>query len=187
MDPTPTASTTTPDLNQPTPTTSSSAPILYRIIPTVGDGRCFFRSIAIARDRQLLSAPRDRSSGKIHDDILQLRETFAADALRARTVDYMVQHYAEYDITSGTAAANADMPTNNHYSSLEDRIHSMASSTEMPGNLEIVALSRCLDQPLVIIAQGATYKFGEVAGGKSAITLRYERFGDAGHYELLVA
>ena len=66
-------------------------------------------------------------------------ETYAADPLRALTMDDKVQHFDEYDIRSGNAAAN--MPSNNYYSSLEDRIYSIGSSTEKPGNLNIVALS----------------------------------------------
>ena len=54
----------------------------------------------------------------------------------------------------------ADIPIDSHYSSLEDRIHSMASLTAMQGNLEIEALSRCLDQSLFIITQGDNIKSG---------------------------
>ena len=185
--PTPEATSHVPDTtpSAPEPATEVSAQY-YRIIPTQGDGRCFFRSVAIGLHPELQSASRDRVSGKLHDTVLDMRETLAADQLRAATVNSMMENFEEYSVL-GPDVENADMPAERRYSSMQHRIWSMARSTEMPGELEIVALVRCLQLPLEIVSGDATYQFGrEHAALKDKVKLRHTRFQDAGHYELLV-
>ena len=46
-----------------------------RSIPTKGDGRSFFRSVAIGLDGSLQSDQRDQTTGKIIDKLVSLSET----------------------------------------------------------------------------------------------------------------
>ena len=57
-----------------------------RSIPTKGDGRCFFRSVAISLDGSLQSAERDQITGEILYKLASLSETAQADNLRSRAV-----------------------------------------------------------------------------------------------------
>ena len=180
----PVAPSTSTSTDVPTIPLDAAVTHVYRIIPTEGDGRCFFRSIAIARDATLLTASRNRY-GKLDDPILYLREKTSADALRASTVDYMMRNFDHYSLLPDIAA-NADMGDVQRYASFQDRIASMASETELPGEPEIVALTQALEQPLVIISGDDTLRFGQEFKEKTAITLRYTRYEDAGHYDLLV-
>ena len=61
-----------------------------RSIPTKGDGRCFFRSVAIGLDGSLQSAQRDQTTGEIVDKLASLSETAQTYNLRARAVAHNV-------------------------------------------------------------------------------------------------
>ena len=57
-----------------------------RPIPTKGDGRCFFRSVAIGLHKALQSAKRDQTTGEVVDKMTSLSEMAHADNLRARVI-----------------------------------------------------------------------------------------------------
>ena len=76
------------------PTDPAQGSVDYRVqcsrsIPTKGDGRCFFRSVAIGLDGSLQSAQRDQTTVEIVDTLASLSETAQADNLRARAVAHV--------------------------------------------------------------------------------------------------
>ena len=154
----------------------------WRVIPVEGDGRCFFRSIATAENPCLQNAERD-VHGRIGSFHLRLQETNRADELRQETITYMVHHLQEYSHLG--EGVNSDMPRNDHYNSVEERIMAMREPTTMPGEIEISAIAKACSIRIVVHASS------QVVYGQQfdkVVHVKYTQLRPAvGHYECMIA
>ena len=144
------------------------------VITTCADGRCFFRSVVISLDIKLQTATHDHHGNPV-DIMSRILETNEADTLRARVIRHMYEHFDDY--------RNIDehVANNKHYGSIEDRTEAMASQTEMVGEIEIIATSKCLQRAIEGFV--GTWK---ISADKSALRVQYiASANDAGHYNAI--
>ena len=118
-----------------------------KIIRTVGDGRCFFRSLVIGLDPVLATADRD-AYGCIYEKKLKAIEENRADELRAQMVQFMKVNVTSYH-SIGDGVLDADMPEHLQYKSIEARINAMATNTTMVGEMEIIATGKVLKRTII--------------------------------------
>ena len=79
---------------------------------------------------------------------------------------------------------NADLPTWLHYSSMDDRIATMADPLSLPGELEITATSKVLDKVIPILTRDdvVVQRYGE-GTPTDALIVQFTSVGqDFGHY-----
>lgn len=69
---------------------------------------------------------------------------------RAKVIGFMCEHFEEYEDLD-TETINADFPRRIRFGSMTDCIASMADPTAMPGELEIMATSKVLQKPILIL------------------------------------
>ena len=159
------------------------------VVKTEADGRCLFRSLVIGNHKQLQQTERD-DSGRVVDKVLCLQEKTKSDALRTETVQFMIDHVSDYDDLDQTTI-NADLPSHLRYNCVEDRILSMCEASTMPGELELIAVSKVLQRPIFIMDEhnmvisqyGVTY----LEESTSPLLVLYTKVADdVGHYESLV-
>ena len=81
---------------------------MREVFRTNPDGKCFFRSVAISRNRKL-QVNRD-SYGTLPNPILMLQETSQADSLRSRKVEFCLQNHDVLSEQMKDDVLNADMP-----------------------------------------------------------------------------
>ena len=163
------------------PTASSSR------ISVLSDGRCFFRSVVISTNQNLVVANR-QTSGQLCDDILQIAEHAKTDMLRASVMQFMCENVNKYASLTG-AALNADMPTHvPKFNSLAARIKFMSDSTAMVGEL---ATAKLLKRPVQVSNShhGTVYQCGdEEFTNVLPIHVKLTLMGDScGHYEPVVS
>ena len=142
------------------------------VITTCADGRCFFRSVVISLDVKLQTATRDHHGNPV-DITSRILETNEADTLRARVIRHMYEHFDDYR-NIDEHVANADLPNNKHYGSIEDRTEAMASQREMVGEIEIIATSKFLQRAIEVFVGTWKIVYGaEFSADKSAIRVQY--------------
>ena len=152
-----------------------------RFIPTVGDGRCFFRSIAIGVDSKLQQAPRS-SDGAIITAINQIGETAKSDNLRALTISQLCQSYD--DVEPDGRILSADMPNGVKFDTMAERILAMSSPLTMIGEIEIVARNKMLKRKIEVVDdRGHHLVYGAAYTSQPPLYVRYIHNNDAGHYE----
>ena len=122
-----------------------------RSIPTKGDGRRFFRSVAISLDGSLQSAERDQITGEIVYKLASLSETAQADNLRSRAVAHICQ---TGNIPQDEAALSADMPPNLKFKTLIDRIEHMSNPLSKIGEHEVQATAEVVGRNIHVIIEG---------------------------------
>ncbi|KAK6191253.1 hypothetical protein SNE40_002988 [Patella caerulea] len=203
-EPTAQSSESAPQPSEPTPQSSESAPqpsefsqssgvsaqvkdltIPTTLVPTVGDGRCFFRSIAANLDVELQRAKRNQH-GSLESHVLAKQESEKADKIRAGTVAYLRSNMASF--VEFEKHVNADLPDNITFTSLNHRIETMANSDSMPGELEILAASRFLQRTIVIVNKNRSIisSFGEDYMLNTPLFVQFTSLGeDIGHYDCL--
>ncbi|KAK6178836.1 hypothetical protein SNE40_011331 [Patella caerulea] len=147
-----------------------------------GDGRCLFRSLVVRIDAQLHHAARN-DDGSLQDKILDLSERIQADGLRCLvTASMLNDNFEEYKRLS-LDTVNADMPSHLQYSSIEDRIASMAEPLSMAGELEIITASKVLKRPIRVYRDGSMI----ASYGEEFQNPLYAQFSkvrtDVGHYD----
>ncbi|KAK6191085.1 hypothetical protein SNE40_002832 [Patella caerulea] len=203
-EPSPQTSEPTPQPSEPAPQPSESAPqpsefsqssgvsaqvkdltIPTTLVPTVGDGRCFFQSIAANLDVELQRAKRNQH-GSLESHVLAKQESEKADKIRAGTVAYLRSNMASF--VEFEKHVNADLPDNITFTSLNHRIETMANSDSMPGELEILAASRFLQRTVVIVNKNRSIisSFGEDYMLNTPLFVQFTSLGeDIGHYDCL--
>ena len=180
-----------PPINSPSDSNSPLGPVSSgnKTIPVIGDGRCFFRSIAIALNPEFQSCKRNLDTGEIENRMTALHETAIADNLRSNVVAHMCKNVPQHS-SQPTALLNADMPENLKFKTLPERILHMSSPQSMVGELEIKSTAEFLDRPVHVAITGsdyiAKYEPENVSCSKSPLTVKYTPHGDAGHYEAQV-
>ncbi|XP_055863191.1 uncharacterized protein LOC129922189 [Biomphalaria glabrata] len=159
----------------------------YNAIPTEPDGRCFFRSIRISLHEHLQLTDRD-SSGVVCSLQVKIQEKALADSLRAQVVDYIcknIEHYTDLD----AATLCADMP-HAKFDNIFERLDSISRPNTMVGELEIIATTKLLRKPIVIMnaTSNVVLKYGMNDFPSSpAVVIRFTNIGDdVGHYDCLI-
>ncbi|KAK6982620.1 tigger transposable element-derived protein 6 [Biomphalaria glabrata] len=159
----------------------------YNAIPTEPDGRCFFRSICISLHEHLQLTDRD-SSGVVCSLQVKIQEKALADSLRAQVVDYIcknIEHYTDLD----AATLCADMP-HAKFDNIFERLDSISRPNTMVGELEIIATTKLLRKPIVIMnaTSNVVLKYGMNDFPSSpAVVIRFTNIGDdVGHYDCLI-
>ncbi|KAK6993607.1 tigger transposable element-derived protein 6 [Biomphalaria glabrata] len=159
----------------------------YNAIPTEPDGRCFFRSICISLHEHLQLTDRD-SSGVVCSLQVKIQEKALADSLRAQVVDYIcknIEHYTDLD----AATLCADMP-HAKFDNIFERLDSISRPNTMVGELEIIATTKLLRKPIVIMnaTSNVVLKYGMNDFPSSpAVVIRFTNIGDdVGHYVCLI-
>ena len=159
-----------------------------RPIPTKGDGRCFFRSVAIGLHKALQSAKRDQTTGEVVDKMTSLSEMAHADNLRARVIAHMCQ---AANNEPDEAALNADMPLNINFKTLTDRILHMSNPLAMIGEREIKCTAEVIGRTLHVMIEESSspivYRGGVGDDNQPPIVVKYMPHGDAGHYEAIIS
>ena len=118
--------------------------------------------------------------------MLKVFEVTQADSLRAAMIKELCIHFKEYEHLDHTSI-NVDLPVTVRYDSIQARIASMATPTEMIGEIEIIALTRALKQPLHIHMPGGTViTYGEQFSSEQPLTGLFSNLGEhVGHYDYL--
>ena len=78
---------------------------------------------------------------------MKIRELNVADSLISKMITHVVENFGLYE-NIDEWAANAELPRGHSYTSIDDRVASMANPTEMVGELEILATSRTLQRQI---------------------------------------
>ena len=159
------------------------------VIQTNPDGRCFFRSIVVGKDLTLQEADRDEND-LLLDHNLRLKEQIKSDMLRSQMTQHMIENMQEYIPLQGSVNVDMPMTSGQHFQSLEERICHMTNPKAAVGELEILATSRVLKQPIHVVmgSDGRVSKYSENAfqGVEPAVVL-YKSFGDnSGHYDCII-
>ena len=160
-----------------------------RSIPSKGDGRCFFRSVAISLDASLQSAERDQKTGEIVDKLASLSETAQVVKLRSRAVTHMCQ---TGNVAQDEAPLSADMPPNLKFKTLIDRIEHMSNPLSMIGEQEVKATAEVVGRNIHVIIEGHSSRSNVMYRGCDGddlppILVKYTPNGDAGHYEAIIS
>lgn len=153
------------------------------IIPTKGDGKCFFRSLAICINEDLRGQRNENS--ELIDEIGRLKEIALADNLRSG----MVQEMCKLNIEPGSELLSADMPERVRFNSLAERILSMSEEKSMIGEMEIVATAAFIQREIQVVnQQGGIYKYGRNIKTGKPIIVKYTELAPAvGHYDSVVS
>ena len=110
----------------------------------------------------------------------------SADALRSNMIGHMLDNFG-LDENIDERKVNAYLPQRRCYASVVDRITSMATPSEMFGEIEIAATARCLRRPVHVCVGESKLEYGTEFQESDAITVKYLNLGeDVGHYEALV-
>jgi hypothetical protein len=155
-------------------------------IRTNPDGRCFFRSLAIAMNKDLERGSRD-TDGLCVDKMLDVYEQTQADQIRLKMVAYMCENIQDYSGFDSTRL-NADLPPDKHFASIQERIAAVACPKEMVGELEIVATSNAIQRQISVKCANETLSYGEQYPGVPLV-VRFTSMEDAedcGHYDCVV-
>ena len=117
------------------------------------------------------------------NEMLAAKETLMAKQLRSMTVNHMYMHVSQYN-SYGIQGINADMPAHTQYTSMMDRITSMANDGTFAGEFELDACARATGSTILVKANGYSRKFGS---GLRHIMINYDSRGNngSGHYSLL--
>ena len=120
------------------------------------------------------------------DPLLKVFEVTQADSLRAAMIKELCLNFKDYEHLDHTSI-NVDVPVTVRYDSIQARIASMASPTEMIGEIEIIALTRALKQPLNIrMPGGSVITYGEQFSNEQPLTVLFSNLGKhVGHYDYL--
>ncbi|XP_076455493.1 uncharacterized protein LOC143290089 [Babylonia areolata] len=173
--------------NQPLSELNQS--LSFRVVKTAPDGRCFFRSIAIGLCPHFQQMQRDKNGSPLNA-ISRIAETAKADEMRAACVQKMCENLGSAPFDA--SIVNADMPPHVRYDSMENRIQEMAKSDHMPGELEIIALSKVLGRSIVILKEDNTiltqYAAAHTSGTTLPLYVMFTVLGqDVGHYDCALA
>ena len=175
-----------PSSSSSVPATESSSASVHAVsLPIKGDGRCFFRAIAVSLNQDLQVQERDPVTGEIVDPIKALQETACADNMRSKVISHMCE---TLDIEPGSAVLSADMPVRLTFDTLAERIFHMSDTKSLVGELEIQATSEVLKAPLHVMIDGSDHisRYVPVHSEKDSILVKYIPNNDAGHYVPMV-
>ena len=178
------------------PTAESSSKIQTKSdLPTqvkkiYGDGRCLFRSVAVACDMVLLSCARNEGRWPKDSDLAK-RETEFADKSRKKTVDLWRANKSIYE--SHVHDLGLDhFWMDDGYGNIDKRISEMAKPKTFAGEAELLALVHVIERPIAVHYQNAPHRslqLGEAYTG-SANTVHLLNYPDdqdnPGHYDLLL-
>lgn len=168
-------------------TTTQESETRFQVVNTIGDGRCFFRSIVIVEDKSLQNIERC-PNGLATNLKIRIKELNASDKLRSQMIDHMLENFEMYKDFSSDVV-NADLPIHkSSFDSIEDRITEMSNPTEMVGEIEIIAVTRILAKQIDIhTGDGVVHHYGPEFAENGIVSMKYNGSGsDAGHYEALV-
>ncbi|XP_072029408.1 uncharacterized protein [Amphiura filiformis] len=158
-----------------------------------GDGRCFFRCIAVVSHRQLSECPRNMfSQAKIGN--LHSVETNLADEIREVVVNTLadnLQHLLA--LPDGLQQYYLEKQAGVHYQSFDERLQDMKNKGTFAGPLEISAVAHCLKTQIHIyqinngmykkVAAYPSHLFGETTPILLAYTPDVD--GTPGHFNVL--
>ena len=183
--PGPRAAETAMSLVLPGPRAADTDSTHHSVIRTNADGRCFFRSLAIGVNKNLQLCKRD-AHGLPTDVMLKVYEVAQSDSIRSAMIQEMCCNFKEYENLDHTSI-NADLPPHVRYNSIEDRITSMANATEMVGEIEIIAVTKALQQGVnVHMAGGSVITYGDQFKTKPPLSVLFSTLAeDVGHYDYL--
>jgi len=114
----------------------------WTTVTVCGDGQCLFRCAAIIANDDLLKCSRDQCGVPLNA-AFKLSEEKTARKLRDDVVDVIEANSANLEQMQLPYLLEGDLGGQN-YSSMQNRIACMRSSTEYAGNLEIIALACCM-------------------------------------------
>lgn len=117
--------------------TSSLLKSECKVIPIIGDGRCFFRCLALCLDKSLQQCQRS-SSGIVYDRKQAMEEVRLADLIRQETVELISANSSSLEAISVDLPYMLDSQVNMSYASLQDRCLSMTKAEEYAGTTEIL-------------------------------------------------
>jgi len=170
----------------------------YLVVQVNGDGRCFFRCVAIAGCEQL-----QRTARSPHHIPLDLRlashEENLADRTRTMVVERIKAHQAELEQISDSLPFLLEDRFNQTYTSVADRISGVARCDGYIGYLELVATCHLLKTQFKIFVQGrdrdqyelmcvipATTSTSLFEGSMVHLLHQVDTYGRAGHFDLLL-
>ena len=105
------------------------------------------------------------------DHLLKVYEVTQADSLHAAMIKELCLHFKDYEHLDHRSN-NVDLPITVRYDSIQERIASMATPTEMIGEIEIIALTRALKQPLnILMPGGSVITYGEQFSSEQPLTV----------------
>jgi hypothetical protein len=162
------------------------------IIQTFGDGRCLFRCAAIALSHELQTAERT-ILGYPRDSSLRSAEERKADELRRDVVRLLRMNESVLDKTSQDLKFLLDDKIGNEFTSMAERIETVAEETGYVGYLEILALAYLLKRQFKIFVQPPDKPrilqciLPAVSGDSSPICLLYrmDTATQPGHYDFI--
>ena len=158
---------------------------------TNGDGRCFFRSVAIATYAELREASRD-DMGRPVDPTLQFMETNFADQMRSSLIVFMTKNLDTYSNLS-PAVINSDLPP--HFqlecNSMLDRLKIVSVNEACVGELEVLATAEMLEKTIIVVNEdGSTIMaYNDVYGRRmdKIVMIRFVQGEEnAGHYQAVI-
>ena len=175
-----------PSQTEPLHTTAQRDPSpfhAFHSIPTRGDGKCFFRAVAIALKADLQNVERDAVTGKCLNPIKALMENAEADNIRTKMISHMCSH-PPFDLQDNP---NVDMPNHVHFADIGERILHMSDPKSMVGEAEVRSTSQALGISIHVKMEGSGFTSSyDVENSKNDVFVKYIPNADAGHYEALV-
>lgn len=167
----------------------------YSVVNIMSDGRCFYRCAAAYGCHDIKSATRN-AVGCPHDTKLYHRETEIADALRLRTVSFLLTHSEKLNELVLQLPFLLDNGVICNYTSVSERLTKMANTSEFAGLLEISALAFLAELEIQVVYKKGTdlsvhskFWFGSpLANSASVLRLLYDmdESKKPGHFSLLV-
>ena len=161
----------------------------------IGDGRCFFQSVAIATTLDLQNAERTEHGHPV-SFFIGVRERALADSLRSEVIASMVLRQNEIMayLENDPVALNADMGPNHTdpFSNFEVRLAHMSSTTASVGELEIDNTAKHIRKTIFVLNESfeTIRVYNDVFDRleTSCIFVRYSNIGkDIGHYEPVIS
>jgi len=156
-----------------------------------GDGRCFFRAIATACDKNLMTADRCQL-GIVKDSRLKKLEVLTADDLRSQVVAMLECENLSDDACDLNFML--DRQIDRPYASVHQRLASMRNHTEYAGFLEVLATCYVMKRRLHIYEKReSAYKLiaklpshcSCFSGDVISLAHRSDELSSPGHYNVL--
>ena len=108
------------------------------VVTVYGDGRCFFRCLAIYLCKELLEAERTEN-GLTVSNILRNEQISKADNLRGAFLDLLSKEKEMLSQKSKTLPYILDKGPSSQYTSFNERLEAMSHAGTFAGNVELVA------------------------------------------------
>ena len=162
-------------------------------VKVFGDGRCFFRCIAVASHEGLCKSERNMF-GQVEDGNLHSVETLLADKIRSMVCKVLEANYTFLcDLPIGQQKYYLEKRSGESYEGFRERIDDMKVTGTFAGPLEIAVAAFCLKTQICILQkkEGALKKVGTYPthhfAENSPVCLVYspDADGTPGHFDVL--